>query len=103
MIWITLLACGAPELEDAHDEAAAAYCDRAITCDWIPVAQEQECLDTMEPIFSSEWTIARCEDNIGRAAWKDCEDALGLMACDNEGWGIHNIPGECDESILCNG
>ena len=79
MIWMTLLACGAPELEDAHMEASEAYCDRAITCDWIPVAQEQECIDNLVPIFTGEWTTLDCEDNISRSGWKDCEDALAEM------------------------
>ncbi len=100
---MTLLACGAPELEDAHMEASEAYCDRAITCDWIPVAQEQECIDSMVPIFTGEWTALDCEDNISRSGWKDCEDALAEMDCEVEVWGINNIPGECDESILCTG
>ncbi len=103
MLLTLLAACGPPDLEDAHDEAAEAYCDRAIDCDWIPVAQEQECFDTMQPIFVLEWTVQDCEDNISRSSWNDCVDALGDMSCDDEVWGINNVPGECDESILCSG
>ncbi len=102
LLWMTM-ACGAPDLEDAQLEAAEHYCDRAIECDWIPVAQDDECIETMLPIFSLEWTDQNCEDNIDRNAWQDCEDALAVMDCENEVWGINNIPGQCDETILCSG
>jgi hypothetical protein len=103
MLVLILLACGAPDLEDAQLEAAELYCDRAVECDWIPVAQSDECIDTMHPIFSLAWAQFLCEDKIERREWKDCEYALERMDCDDEVWGINNIPGECDESILCNG
>lgn len=103
MWMLTLLACGAPGLEDARLEGAELYCDRAVTCDWIPVAQTDDCIDTMHPIFSLEWTDQRCEDAIARSNWQDCEDALAIMDCADEVWGVNNIPGECDESILCSG
>ncbi len=101
MLWM-LIACGIPDHEDAPTEAAELYCDRAVDCDWLPIAQHDVCVDDMEYLFQLNWPSHQCEDRIDRSSWKECEEALEMMDCDNEVWGVNQL-GECDASRVCSG
>ncbi len=101
MIWL-LIACGIPDAEDAPEEAAELYCDRAVECDWIAIAQQQDCVDEYAYLFQLNWPTRQCDGAIDRSSWRECEDALEAMACDNEDWGVSQI-GECDASRVCSG
>ncbi|MCB9763997.1 MAG: hypothetical protein H6739_29775 [Alphaproteobacteria bacterium] len=96
-----LVAC-TPSVEDAPDQAAATYCDRAVECNWIASSEAEDCLDNIEDVFQAAWPTDNC-GVIVREDWKQCLDQIDTIDCDSALQGLELIlPNEaCGIQQVC--
>ena len=96
-----LSAC-VPNIEDAPEQAAAAYCERAAECGWLSEDEVSACAVNNQDIFENLWTEVTCEDGFDRDSWSHCIDVLEKVDCGDTialGWG--DINDGCNSDAVC--
>lgn len=100
LLSLALVACGPPSLPDAQIRAAEAYCERAVTCEW--VSDYDSCVDDAEDVFDLAWPTSQCEDSIDASGWHDCLEAMDNLNCDDWARGLTQLS-TCDATAVCDG
>ena len=104
---LLFLAACTPTLQEAHDSAATAFCNRARECEWEVGDDFDDCVDEMEDFFQLVWPEDECALGIESEEYGECLDELWELDCD-EGVGWTSLFGltssflaECTANEVC--